>query len=67
MMDRKKKEFKTFLTRMDLDTYKKLRYIATRDCRSMNQQIYFLTRNCIQAYEDTHGAIDDSLLTELDI
>lgn len=52
---------------MDWDTYKKLRYIAARDCRSMNQQIYFLARNCIQAYEKEHGGIDDSLLADLEM
>ncbi len=59
-----RKEMKSFLTRMDLTTYRKLRYIANRDCRSINQQINYLALHCIRVYEKTYGAIDESLLTD---
>ena len=43
--------------RIDAQTHAKLRYIAEREGRSMNGQVLFLIRSCIDAYEKEKGRI----------
>ena len=38
----------------------KLRYIADSEGRSINKQILYLIRQCVQAYEMKNGIIDQS-------
>ena len=37
----------------------KLRYIATAEGRSINKQILYLIRQCVQSYESNNGSIEN--------
>ena len=42
---------------IDPKTHKKLKYIAEYEGRSLNGQILYLARKCIEKYEQEHGEI----------
>lgn len=37
--------------------YAKLQYIAETEERTMDEQVLWLIRSCIESYEETHGKI----------
>ena len=44
---------------IDPDLHKKIKYISEYEGRSMNGQILYLVRKCIENFEKQHGVIDD--------
>ena len=44
---------------IDPDLHKKIKYISEYEGRSMNGQILYLVRKCIENFERQHGVIDD--------
>lgn len=43
---------------IDPALHHKLRYIADYEGRSINRQVLYLIRQCIQSYEQDHGVIE---------
>jgi len=52
------KENKHFGIEVDPELHAKLRYVAKYEGRSMNGQILYLVRQCIETFEKTHGRIE---------
>ena len=48
---------KSFSIRIDSDMLNKLHVVADYEGRSANSQVLILIRDCIQQYEEKHGAI----------
>lgn len=46
-----------FPLRLEDDIREKLRYLATKNCRSLNKEIEFVVRQYIESYEKEHGEI----------
>ena len=44
--------------RMDDQLYLKLKYIATKESRSYNQEAVHILKNFVEKYESEHGTID---------
>ncbi len=44
---------------IDPTLHKKIKYISAYEGRSMNNQILYLVRKCIEKYEKEHGEIKD--------
>ncbi len=44
---------------IDPDLHKKIKYISEYEGRSMNGQILYLVRKCIENFERQHGVIDN--------
>ena len=48
---------KSFSIRIDNEMLNKLHVVADYEGRSANSQVLILIRDCIQQYEEKHGAI----------
>lgn len=53
------KENKHLGIEIDPNTHRKIKYIAEYEGRSINGQILYLVRKCIEKYEQEHGEISD--------
>ena len=51
---------KRFSIRIDSNSLNKLHYVADYEGRSANSQILILIRDCIEKYEEKHGAVEFS-------
>ena len=51
------KENKHLGIELNPSIHRKLKYIARYEGRSLNGQILYLVRKCIQKYEEEHGEI----------
>ena len=49
---------KNLTVRIDNEVLHKLHVVADYEGRSANSQILILVRDCIEKYEEKHGAID---------
>lgn len=49
---------RAFTMRMQPENFKKIKYIAEMNKRSIAMQIEFLIENCIAEYEEKNGKID---------
>ena len=49
---------KSLSIRIDREVLDKLHYVADYEGRSANSQILILIRDCIERYEEKHGAIE---------
>ncbi len=56
-MDMRGNEIKNIGLRVDMETYRKLRYIARYEWRTINSQVYHLIRACVLEFEKEHGPI----------
>lgn len=56
-MEMSGKEIKNIGLRVDMESYRKLRYIARYEWRTINGQVYHLIRACILEFEREHGPI----------
>ena len=50
-MDMREKEIKNIGLRVDMEAYRKLRYIARYEWRTINSQVYHLIRVCILEFD----------------
>ena len=44
--------------RLEAEMHAKINFIAKRNRRSLNAQLEFLAQECIEEYEEKHGAIE---------
>lgn len=58
-MDMSGKEIKNIGLRVDMEVYRKLRYIARYEWRTINSQVCQLIRACILEFEREHGPIPE--------
>lgn len=54
-----KSDIKNIGLRVQLETYKKLKYIAQYEGRTINGQALYLILNCIREFEKTNGPIPE--------
>ena len=54
---------KSLSIRIDSDMLDRLHFVADYEGRSANSQILVLIRDCIERYEEKHGAIEISTKT----
>ena len=55
---REYKDVRKCQLRMDAVLYEKLKYVAARDGRSLNNEINYCAMQTVKAYEQEHGEIE---------
>ena len=53
------KENKHLGIEIDPNTHRKIKYIAEYEGRSINGQVLYLVRKCIESFEKEHGEITE--------
>ena len=59
------KEFIRYTLRIKKDLLERLGYIAEYEGRTKNRQIEQLIKKCIAEFENEHGKIDESQISEI--